>query len=100
MEEEFDFQKIITLIILVGFTLLLIFGMSKFTKSSFYEDTSVIETAISSALIECYALEGAYPEDISYLSEYGIWFDTEKYDYIYNYKGANEKPFITVKNIE
>lgn len=100
MEEEFGFQRKITLIILVGFTAMLIFGMSKFTRTSFYEDTSVIEIAIDSALIECYALEGAYPDDISYLSEYGIWFDTQKYEYIYQYKGANLKPVITVKNLQ
>ena len=39
--------------------------------------------AIRTALAQCYALEGGYPEDVKYLSRYGVIFDEGRFFYYY-----------------
>lgn len=56
-----------------------------------------IERAIHEAALQCYALEGYYPEDLEYLSEhYGILLDEVHYQYHYQYVGGNIRPEIKV----
>jgi hypothetical protein len=43
-----------------------------------------MESIISRAAVQCYALEGSYPGDVYYLAKYGVIFDEERYYYVYN----------------
>ncbi|NLW12336.1 MAG: hypothetical protein GX028_10035 [Clostridiaceae bacterium] len=53
--------------------------------------------AVSSSALQCYALEGSYPVDLSYLAEnYGLQLQEEKYVYLYQSFGGNLKPVIEV----
>jgi signal transduction histidine kinase len=56
-----------------------------------------LEEALQRASVQCYALEGAYPPDLEYLSEnYGIILDEETYFYLYDLQGSNIPPNISV----
>ena len=56
-----------------------------------------LEDIIKKAAVQCYALEGAYPEDIYYLKNYGIIFDEDRYYYRYEFNGiSNYMPNIYV----
>ncbi|MCL2351340.1 MAG: hypothetical protein FWC55_02290 [Firmicutes bacterium] len=46
-------------------------------------------SAIREALAQCYALEGGYPDDVRYLSHYGVIFDDERFYYYYERNGLN-----------
>lgn len=97
MEEGFtNVQKYIAMFVFCIIVTGIIYALSSFMDTNFYEDTTVIESVIDSALIECYALEGAYPENIEYLSEYGVRLDFDKYNYFYEYKASNIKPTVKV----
>ncbi|MEG1017274.1 MAG: hypothetical protein RSE36_05640 [Oscillospiraceae bacterium] len=49
--------------------------------------------SIQRSLVECYALEGAYPPDLAYLEEnYGLTADRENYVVYYYYNGQNILP--------
>ena len=53
--------------------------------------------SIRRGAVQCYALEGAYPEDISYLKQrYGVAYDSELYYVDYTYLASNLMPDITV----
>lgn len=60
-----------------------------------------IETAIRRAAVTCYAVEGAYPENLEYMQEhYGIRYDEERYTVMYMVFASNLMPDITVLDNE
>ncbi len=61
------------------------------------ESLTVLEQSIRRGAVQCYALEGAYPEDLAYLEErYGVSYDRKRYYVDYTYLASNLMPDITV----
>lgn len=59
---------------------------------------AVAATAVERAVMQCYALEGAYPPDLAYLAaNYGLILHTEQYVYQYEIVGGNIHPIIGVQ---
>ena len=55
------------------------------------------ERAVHRAALQCYALEGFYPTDLSYLQEhYGVTAQTDSYTVGYLYVADNLMPDITI----
>ena len=53
--------------------------------------------AVLQGAVQCYALEGFYPEDLTYLKEhYGLTYDPEKYVVSYEVIGSNLMPDVAV----
>ena len=60
-------------------------------------ETDLVRDAIKNAALTCYAVEGAYPDDVSYLEEhYGLSYDEENYYVRYEAFAANQLPEIRV----
>ena len=56
-----------------------------------------LETALHRAAVACYAAEGFYPPDVSYLMDhYGLRYDTDAYWVHYELFASNLMPDITV----
>lgn len=56
-----------------------------------------LEKAIRRDVIQCYAMEGHYPESIAYMEEYyGLTYDKEHFFVDYEVLGSNMMPDITV----
>lgn len=61
------------------------------------EVLALTQQGLRAAAVECYALEGVYPSDVSYLVEhYGVGLDEERFIIHYVYIAANLMPEITV----
>lgn len=61
------------------------------------ESLRLLEQSVRRAAVECYALEGAYPQDGAYLEEhYGVAVDHDRFLVDYIYIGSNLMPDITV----
>lgn len=61
------------------------------------EALTMTEQSIRRAAVQCYALEGTYPADISYLEQrYGLSIDSKRYFVDYTYIASNLMPDITV----
>ena len=57
------------------------------------------EQAVRDAALTCYAVEGAYPADLSYLrTNYRLSFDEERYVVFYEAWGDDVMPDIHVEN--
>ena len=55
------------------------------------------EAAVRRAVVQCYAVEGAYPADLQYLEErYGLQINHRRYIVDYNILVPNVAPQITV----
>lgn len=74
-----------------------IIGASNVQKSSDEEQLSMLREAVTRAAVHCYAVQGAYPADISELEQnYGLVYDHDKYIVDYNCFASNIMPDITV----
>ena len=61
------------------------------------EQLKSLKSSIMRSAVQCYALEGSYPESLSYLMEnYGVTYDDSRYMVSYQAYGANMLPTITV----
>jgi len=66
-------------------------------KASDSEQTEILNRALTRSITACYALEGAYPPDIDYLTKhYGLTYDDTEYFIDYQYIGANLRPDVTI----
>ena len=97
-------KKLYTPIAVLAIVLLIaiIALIGTYMRSTFeQEDVRMAEDTVRKYAVQCYALEGAYPESIEYLADnYTLTLNREKYVYHYDYIGANMMPDISVFAIE
>ncbi len=75
-------------------------SFSGFLSASPTRETAQIVESIENMLVQCYALEGAYPPNLEYLAaHYGLRMDRENYFYHYEVYAANLRPTINVIRI-
>jgi hypothetical protein len=88
---------------LAAFCALLIFcalAFSDVRSFSGRQGKAALENSIERAIVNCYAIEGAYPESMEYLQEnYGISIDPHKYAVDYQVLGSNIKPYFELIEI-
>ncbi len=88
---DWRFAGFITIIIFVIIiALVVLMPMIGISDNSGEKAAKEAERVITKALQQCYALEGSYPADLSYLRDhYGITINTEKYIYLYDQNGIS-----------
>ena len=68
-----------------------------FSKSNLQQEKQILQDALKRSVIQCYALEGAYPINLRYLEEhYGLTYSKEHFFVDYQYIGSNLYPDITI----
>ncbi|SFB03226.1 hypothetical protein SAMN05216249_10782 [Acetitomaculum ruminis DSM 5522] len=84
----------VTFIILVT---IFIFSASYFSNISSDNEKELLEKALKRSIVECYALEGSYPDSLLYIEKnYGLVYDTDKYFIDYQPIGKNIMPSYSV----
>lgn len=85
---------------IVVFSLLVWFCVSSagyFKKVNAMQGLALTEQAVRKAVLECYAIEGVYPAELSYLQEhYNLRIDGDKYRVSYDCFASNIMPQIHV----
>ncbi len=72
-------------------------GLANISKTTEAEQLKSAEQALRRTAVQCYALEGQYPQSLDYMEQnYGLALDREKYVYHYQSIGANLLPQISV----
>ena len=80
------------------FCLMLLASISRTTAQ---EEADRLKDAVLQGAVQCYALEGFYPEDLTYLKEhYGLTYDSEKYVVSYEIIGSNLMPDVSVISLD
>jgi len=75
--------------------------VSRVGNSSGEAQTKFVTDAVRNAALTCYAVEGAYPNDLEYLrSHYGLAYDQSRYMVRYDAFGSNLMPSISVLELE
>jgi len=76
---------------------MIVFGLRQTEEASRSEGLRILEDSIRRAVVICYAVEGRYPESVTYIVEnYGVHIDWNKYVVHYNIFASNILPDITV----
>ena len=76
--------------------LTLFMGFNNTQKAISDDELIRLRDNIMKAAINCYAIEGFYPDDIAYLEEnYGLIID-DSYNIFYEVQGSNMMPSISV----
>ena len=90
--------KYLISIVVFGIVLFLFFnGLSSITRTTSGQELESLERAVRRSTVQCYALEGFYPESLSYLEEhYGLTYDSDQYLIDYQYIGSNLRPDVTI----
>jgi len=89
---------IFTLVILAAVILFFNYAVNGASGKADSSAAASLEKAIKRAAVQCYAIEGFYPPDVTYLKEhYGIIIDDKKYTVEYRCFSGNNIPTVKVK---
>ena len=81
------------LLVLAAFLL----GLGAVSGLSARQEAKSLENSIRQSAVQCYALEGFYPDSLAYLeAHYGLHYDKERYIVSYEAIGSNLTPGVTV----
>ena len=96
MRRYMKLAYIVLILIFVLFIAQSFMGIDGFTGKANLERAKTVEDAIQKAAIQCYALEGSYP-DLNYLvAHYGLVLNESAYYYHYEWIASNILPNISV----
>jgi len=74
-----------------------LFAASRMDGVASDEQTAQLRRDIMRAAVTCYAIEGRYPQSLSYISEnYGVHIDSSRYIVTYDLLGGNVAPSVSV----
>ena len=98
------FLKILAALTLIAvIAALALFAFSRVDQAKSHRDIQNLTESLRRGALACYAQEGFYPPDITFLLEYsGVRFDSDRYWIHYEIFASNLMPDITVieKNYE
>lgn len=100
MRRRFDirgFGALIAVAVSIMIIAVISSSLARIEERSRQAGLETAKRAVSSAALQCYALEGSYPTDLNYLADnYGLQLQEEKYVYLYQSFGGTLKPVIEV----
>ena len=95
------FSAISPILLTLAVGAMMINGLNKTEKSSESEGRRILNDSILRSTVKCYAIEGSYPENITYIKEkYGIIIDSSKYVVDYEIFASNIMPSIKVMELK
>ena len=84
---------LISLLLFFIFAGILFCAFDNASSASKQEDIARVSESIHSGILNCYAIEGKYPESLDYLEDnYGLYFNEDLYQIHYRYLGSNMMP--------
>ena len=91
-------KYIISVIVVIAAALILIFGVFGSASSDEIEEgIQAIKNTIMEKSLQCYVIEGAYPDELSYLEEhYGLIVNRNDYYITYTPVAENIPPQVSV----
>ncbi len=97
-KEKKHFMHIfVPVLLLSAAALFLVYISDGMTETNTAHEKEILTSALDKSIAQCYALEGAYPPDLAYLSShYGFTYNADHFFIDYQYIGGNLRPDITI----
>ncbi len=90
-------RDVAALALFIAIVLAFCLVVDQLTRASDKAELTLVRDAVKNAALTCYAVEGAYPEDIAYLRQhYGLAYSEERYMIYYDAFASNVLPDIRV----
>lgn len=88
---------IVPLVIFAAMMAWFLLAMRNADSSAKQKELSALKSNVENGITMCYAVEGAYPESVEYLTEnYGLVYDKDKYIIDYSRFADNIRPSVNV----
>lgn len=96
-KEKASITTYLPVLLLVAILAVFTLFSNSMVSSNTAREKEILENAIDRSVTQCYALEGVYPSDLTYLEEnYGLLYNKEQFFVDYQYIGGNLRPDITI----
>lgn len=90
-------RDIAAVAVFVGLVFVFCIAVEALSSRGDQSENALVRDAIKNAALTCYAVEGAYPDDLDYLrAYYGLAYNEEKYFVSYDAFASNLMPEIIV----
>ena len=90
-------RRVVAVIAAVVLAVLLWFAWDMTSAQTEAQSAASVRTAVLDAAVQCYALEGAYPQSLSYLEEnYGVQVNHSRFIVSYEVYASNQLPAVAV----
>lgn len=97
MREKISPLTIVGFAIFLALVVWLAAAIGNMQTANSAQKLEAVRSSVENGVTLCYAIEGAYPDSLEYLTEsYGVVYDSERYIVHYGYFAANIRPDITV----
>lgn len=91
--ESVNFSIVFFIVVIAVFVI----GISFISGTSGKGEKDILTDAINKDIVHCYAIEGYYPPNLTYIEDhYGLSYDRSKYVIDYNAIGDNIYPDVTI----
>ena len=96
-KEKKHILRFLPVLFLVLAMFALIYTSDSLTDTNSAREKEILTSALDKSIAQCYALEGAYPPDLAYLSShYGFTYNKDHFFIDYQYIGSNLRPDVTI----
>ena len=93
-------ESFTAVIFTLAVTVMIYIGLRETEISSRAEGMRLLEESVMRAAVQCYAIEGSYPDSIAYIEgHYGVYIDKARYAVHYEIFASNILPDITVMEL-
>ena len=90
-------KDIVKIVLIAAVLVLAVVLTGRISNSQQSAESEIVRQSIKDAAINCYAVEGAYPDDLEYLREnYMLAYNEDRYFVTYNAFSSNHIPDIYV----
>jgi hypothetical protein len=90
-------KDVAAILIFVALILAFVLLVNNITGKGNGRELEIVRDAVKNAALTCYAVEGMYPEDLTYLREhYNLSYNEERYIVFYKPFASNLMPSIKV----
>ena len=90
-------KDVAAILIFVALIIAFVFLINNITGKGNGRELEIVRDAVKNAALTCYAVEGMYPDDLTYLREhYNLSFNEERYIVYYRPIASNLMPSIKV----
>ena len=90
-------KDVAAIVIFIALIVAFVFLVNNITGKGNGRELEIVRDAVKNAALTCYAVEGMYPDDLSYLREhYNLSYNEERYIVSYEPLASNLMPSIKV----
>ena len=90
-------KDVAAILIFVALIIAFVFLVNNITGKGNGRELEIVRDAVKNSALTCYAVEGMYPDDLSYLRDhYNLSYNEERYIVYYHLLASNLMPTIKV----